>query len=108
MGSTSVMHINFLPPAAITVLAATGLRAWLRLTSGMPVSNQQHGHKQNCVAGASQPVPRFGQHWGAVGFQGDDPATDLRGVGMLGLLQLLYLPHHSAAAAQKLYQLSTR
>jgi hypothetical protein len=43
-----------------------------------------------------------------VGFQGDDPATDLRGVGMLGLLQLLYLHHHSAAAAQKLYTLSVR
>jgi hypothetical protein len=30
------------------------------------------------------------------------------GVGMLGLLQLLYLPHHSVAAAQKLYRLSIR
>lgn len=53
-------------------------------------------------------MPRYGHHWGDVGFQGDDPATDLRGVGMLGLLQLLYLPHHNAAAAQKLYQLSIR
>jgi hypothetical protein len=53
-------------------------------------------------------VPRFGHHWGSIGFQGDDPATDLRGVGMLGLLQLLYLHHHSPAAAQKLYQLSIR
>eukprot|EP00878_Enallax_costatus_P039042 GHUV01044558.1.p1 GENE.GHUV01044558.1~~GHUV01044558.1.p1 ORF type:complete len:100 (+),score=23.30 GHUV01044558.1:222-521(+) len=26
---------------------------------------------------------------------------------MLGLLQLLYLPHHDAAAAQQLYKLST-
>ncbi|WIA16945.1 hypothetical protein OEZ85_013867 [Tetradesmus obliquus] len=56
--------------------------------------------------GQPGPGPRFGQHWGAIGFQGDDPATDLRGVGMLGLLQLLYLTHHSPPAAQKLYQLS--
>jgi hypothetical protein len=61
-----------------------------------------------CAAGHSQLVPRFGQHWGRIGFQGDDPATDLRGVGMLGLLQLLYLHHHSPAAAEKLYKLSIR
>lgn len=29
--------------------------------------------------------------WDTVGFQGADPATDLRSTGMLGLLQLLYL-----------------
>lgn len=34
---------------------------------------------------------RFGNHWEDVGFQGTDPATDLRGVGILGLLQLLFL-----------------
>ena len=33
---------------------------------------------------------RFGSHWLELGFQGDDPATDLRGSGMLGLLQMLY------------------
>ena len=33
---------------------------------------------------------RFGAHWGVVGFQGKDPGTDLRGVGMLGLVALLY------------------
>lgn len=36
-------------------------------------------------------IPRFGPHWESVGFQGDDPATDLRGYGMLGLLQMLTL-----------------
>lgn len=30
---------------------------------------------------------RFGPHWEEVGFQGSDPATDFRGVGLLGLLQ---------------------
>ncbi|XP_059082604.1 ELMO domain-containing protein 3-like isoform X1 [Tigriopus californicus] len=33
--------------------------------------------------------PRFGSHWEEIGFQGNDPATDLRGVGCLGLLQPL-------------------
>ncbi|CAD5214904.1 unnamed protein product [Bursaphelenchus okinawaensis] len=34
---------------------------------------------------------RFGKHWETVGFQGEDPATDLRGAGLFGLCQLLYL-----------------
>ena len=35
--------------------------------------------------------PRYGSHWEQVGFQGNDPATDLRGVGMLGLIHPLFL-----------------
>ncbi|KAK6024612.1 ELMO/CED-12 family protein, partial [Ostertagia ostertagi] len=32
--------------------------------------------------------PRKGNHWQVVGFQGSDPATDFRGTGILGLIQL--------------------
>ena len=32
--------------------------------------------------------PRYGSHWEDIGFQGNDPATDLRGAGMLGLVNL--------------------
>lgn len=32
---------------------------------------------------------RYGSHWESIGFQGRDPATDLRGAGLLGLLQIL-------------------
>ena len=39
--------------------------------------------------------PRYGTHWEVVGFQGNDPATDLRGVGMLALLQAA--PHRMCA-----------
>lgn len=35
--------------------------------------------------------PRFGTHWEMIGFQGVDPATDLRGCGILSLLLTLYL-----------------
>ncbi len=35
-------------------------------------------------------VERFGEHWKELGFQGDDPATDLRSTGVWGLLQLLF------------------
>ncbi|GFS21322.1 ELMO domain-containing protein 2 [Elysia marginata] len=33
---------------------------------------------------------RVGQHWTEIGFQGDDPATDFRGMGLLGLDQLIF------------------
>lgn len=33
---------------------------------------------------------RLGPHWEEIGFQGSDPATDFRGVGLLGLLQLTF------------------
>ncbi|KAI1701196.1 ELMO/CED-12 family domain-containing protein [Ditylenchus destructor] len=34
---------------------------------------------------------RYGAHWEKIGFQGSDPALDLRGVGVFGLCQLLFL-----------------
>eukprot|EP00192_Tetraselmis_astigmatica_P003290 CAMPEP_0117651604 /NCGR_PEP_ID=MMETSP0804-20121206/2182_1 /TAXON_ID=1074897 /ORGANISM="Tetraselmis astigmatica, Strain CCMP880" /LENGTH=597 /DNA_ID=CAMNT_0005457595 /DNA_START=246 /DNA_END=2036 /DNA_ORIENTATION=- len=59
---------------------------------------------QNFTSAA--PVSRYGSHWADVGFQGDDPATDLRGCGMLGLLQLLYLWDHNPSNAATVYRLS--
>ncbi|CAI4221036.1 unnamed protein product [Auanema sp. JU1783] len=35
--------------------------------------------------------PHMGSHWQIVGFQGTNPSTDLRGVGLLGLVQLYCL-----------------
>ncbi|XP_054258907.1 ELMO domain-containing protein 3-like isoform X2 [Macrosteles quadrilineatus] len=43
------------------------------------------------LTGAKLDCPQFGSHWQEIGFQGSDPSTDLRGVGMLGLMQFLYL-----------------
>jgi hypothetical protein len=34
---------------------------------------------------------RCGKHWDRIGFQGTDPATDFRGMGMLGLHCMLYV-----------------
>jgi hypothetical protein len=38
-----------------------------------------------------RPAPRIGRHWERLGFQGGDPATDLRDLGMFSVLQMLYL-----------------
>lgn len=41
--------------------------------------------------GRGSQLPIRGQHWESIGFQGENPATDLRSTGVLGLLHLLYL-----------------
>jgi len=39
----------------------------------------------------TQVPQRHGTHWESIGFQGTDPATDMRGTGIYGVLHLLYL-----------------
>jgi hypothetical protein len=39
----------------------------------------------------SKPYIRISKQWGGIGFQGNDPKTDFRGMGMLGLENLLFL-----------------
>lgn len=34
---------------------------------------------------------RITKQWGDIGFQGDDPKTDFRGMGMLGLINLVWV-----------------
>ncbi|XP_038063357.1 ELMO domain-containing protein 2-like [Patiria miniata] len=43
---------------------------------------------------------RISKQWGTIGFQGDDPATDFRGMGMLGLLNLIYFAETYNKAAR--------
>jgi hypothetical protein len=46
----------------------------------------------------SCPIESAGtRDWGIVGFQGKDPSTDFRGMGLLGLEQLLYFSKYDAA-----------
>ncbi|XP_032629299.1 ELMO domain-containing protein 3 [Chelonoidis abingdonii] len=42
------------------------------------------------LTGSRFDCPRYGAHWEELGFQGMDPGTDLRGTGLLGLMQILY------------------
>ncbi|XP_074973541.1 ELMO domain-containing protein 3 isoform X1 [Phalacrocorax aristotelis] len=52
--------------------------------------------------------PRYGAHWEELGFQGADPGTDLRGTGMLGLMQMLYfvMDSQTLPLAQEIFKLS--
>ena len=49
---------------------------------------------------------RFGPHWEVIGFQGDDPASDLRGTGILSLLQMLHFAARQNVLMKDLYMVS--
>ena len=49
---------------------------------------------------------RISTQWTKIGFQGKDPATDFRGMGILGLDNLHYLAKHYPATAERILDLS--
>ncbi|XP_010875003.1 ELMO domain-containing protein 3 [Esox lucius] len=60
------------------------------------------------LTGSRLDCPRLGSHWESVGFQGTDPATDLRGTGFLGLMHTLHLvmDPETLPLARDIYKLS--
>ena len=59
------------------------------------------------LCGEAECPPVFGSHWEGVGFQGQDPATDVRGGGVFGALQLLRFVQEERPLALRLFALST-
>eukprot|EP00658_Telonema_sp_P-2_P048927 TRINITY_DN37212_c0_g1_i1.p1 TRINITY_DN37212_c0_g1~~TRINITY_DN37212_c0_g1_i1.p1 ORF type:complete len:350 (+),score=76.80 TRINITY_DN37212_c0_g1_i1:139-1188(+) len=51
-------------------------------------------------------VGRKGPHWQDIGFQQNDPATDIRGTGMLGVLQFVWLVTEYPGVARFVHQAS--
>ncbi|KAK0403503.1 hypothetical protein QR680_016958 [Steinernema hermaphroditum] len=49
---------------------------------------------------------RISKKWQMIGFQGDDPATDFRGMGLLGLEQLVFLAQYDEDRAKNMLSLS--
>ncbi|KAJ3099057.1 ELMO domain-containing protein 1 [Phlyctochytrium planicorne] len=49
---------------------------------------------------------RISSQWGLIGFQGNDPATDFRGMGLLGLDDLHYYAKVHSASFQRVLQSS--
>ncbi|TKS79028.1 ELMO domain-containing protein 3 RNA-binding motif and [Collichthys lucidus] len=60
------------------------------------------------LIGSRLDCPRYGAHWENIGFQGTDPATDLRGTGFLGLMHTLYfvMDPETLPLARDIYKLS--
>ncbi|NXL89742.1 ELMD2 protein, partial [Alectura lathami] len=45
---------------------------------------------------------RITKQWCDIGFQGDDPKTDFRGMGLLGLVNLVYFSKHYTSEARQI------
>ena len=74
-----------------------------------PTKNE-HGHMLHTIFYALEEcnVPLGSNRWMDIGFQGCDPATDIRGTGMLGVLQLLYFCERFPSLAHQIHQLSNK
>lgn len=57
---------------------------------------------ENLLPGVTREGGRVTEEWGKLGFQGKDPATDFRGMGLLGLIQLVYFSQSSPQLARQL------
>ena len=79
-----------------------------------PLDTQEALHLQTLqtiyqkLTGNSINCGRIGRHWEEIGFQGVDPADDLRGVGFFGLMQLVYFLESSTtlSLAREIYTYS--
>lgn len=49
---------------------------------------------------------RKSDQWQSIGFQGDDPATDFRGMGLLGLQQLLFYAQFDVESCLRVFSLA--
>lgn len=54
----------------------------------------------------SGPTPLISADWGEIGFQGKDPSTDFRGMGLLGLRQLIYFCEKNPDIARNILLIS--
>lgn len=59
-------------------------------------------HRANPPDTLAEKKCSIGKHWESAGFQGEDPSTDFRGVGELGLHQLDYFCDHHPLYAQRM------
>ena len=88
-------------PHLLSVLRMAGyhgrVEAMASSLSGTPYSSETPAHERMleelwALVFPDEALPaRLGDHWGRLGFQGRDPATDFRGAGLLGLHALLHL-----------------
>lgn len=56
----------------------------------------------NMMPGIKRSTNFVSEEWGELGFQGKDPTTDFRGMGMLGLEQLVYFSEKRPETARRI------
>ncbi|KAM9810984.1 ELMO domain-containing protein 3 [Neosynchiropus ocellatus] len=111
-GLAAITHFLFGPPRLHRELLEE--RDLVFAIAQCPVDNNQSVHMRvlqtiyKRLIGSRLDCPRYGTHWENIGFQGTDPATDLRGTGFLGLMHTLYfvMDPETLPLARDIYRLS--
>ncbi|BFY97385.1 hypothetical protein BsWGS_00425 [Bradybaena similaris] len=111
-GLSALAHMLFGPPKLHRDLLPQ--RELIFCVAATPFDNNNETHNRvlqtiyRCLTGSRFDCQRFGSHWEEIGFQGKDPATDLRGTGMLALMHLLYFLQSPSTKdlARDVYKLS--
>ncbi|XP_061586811.1 ELMO domain-containing protein 3 [Cololabis saira] len=111
-GLAAITHFFFGPPRLHRELLEE--RDLVFAIAQCPVDNSQTVHMRvlqtiyKRLIGSRLDCPRYGSHWENIGFQGTDPATDLRGTGFLGLMHALYfvMDPEMLPLARDIYKLS--
>ncbi|KAM4576748.1 ELMO domain-containing protein 3 isoform 1-T4 [Odontesthes bonariensis] len=111
-GLAAITHFLFGPPRLHRELLEE--RDLVFAIAQCPVDNSQAVHMRvlqtiyKRLIGSRLDCPRYGAHWENIGFQGTDPATDLRGTGFLGLMHTLYfvMDPETLPLARDIYKLS--
>jgi hypothetical protein len=104
-------HPGFASPFAKSIEGIYGYRMLVTMVEELKneqydSKNSQHEHKLKALWHNLMPdvelESRITKQWQQIGFQGDDPATDFRGMGILGLDNLLYFTREYPGTARHL------
>ncbi|CDH52820.1 elmo domain-containing protein 2 [Lichtheimia corymbifera JMRC:FSU:9682] len=82
-------------------------RAHTKYDSTNPLHEQKLLKLWKCLMPDTELEARMTRQWGEIGFQGNDPATDFRGMGLQGLDDLVYYASTHPESAQQTF-LSSR
>ncbi|NXK00600.1 ELMD3 protein, partial [Corythaixoides concolor] len=111
-GLAALLHFLFGPPRLQPELQGERELALAMAHCGLDDSQRVHMRILQTVyrklTRSRLGCPRYGTHWEELGFQGTDPGTDLRGTGMLGLMQMLYfvMDARTLPLAREIFRLS--
>ncbi|XP_029793566.1 ELMO domain-containing protein 3 isoform X2 [Suricata suricatta] len=111
-GLAALRHCLFGPPKLHQGLREERDLVLTIAQCGLDNQDPMHGRVLQTIykklTGSKFDCALYGAHWEDLGFQGANPATDLRGAGFLALLHLLYLVMDSKTLlmAQEIFRLS--
>lgn len=111
-GLAALRHCLFGPPKLHQGLREERDLVLTIAQCGLDSQDPMHGRVLQTIykklTGSKFDCALHGDHWEDLGFQGANPATDLRGAGFLALLHLLYLVMDSKTwlMAQEIFRLS--